>query len=179
MARKIKAKPIMELREQGQSRKSIAKTRHMSMESVCEVLSSQRYVGGCRRHADLVLRQFGNAELLGDPLHLARRRARGVHLGDRRRHCAVDALVALDDVLGEEAAAAQLGYAKRDVADARREVAFAVAVAAVGASCAQLVCLGVHYRVDHVLGERPYQFPQVDQAILEPRHRGLRGHAFC
>ena len=37
MARKIKAKLIMELREQGQSRRSIAKTRHMSMESVCEV----------------------------------------------------------------------------------------------------------------------------------------------
>ncbi|MGN8718597.1 IS21 family transposase [Ellagibacter isourolithinifaciens] len=37
MARKIKAKLIIELREQGQSRRSIAKTRHMSMESVCEV----------------------------------------------------------------------------------------------------------------------------------------------
>ena len=37
MERKIKAKLIMELREQGQSRRSIAKTRHMSMESVCEV----------------------------------------------------------------------------------------------------------------------------------------------
>lgn len=37
MARKIKAKLIMELREQGQSRRSIAKTRHMSMESACEV----------------------------------------------------------------------------------------------------------------------------------------------
>lgn len=37
MARKIKAKLIMELREQGQSRRLIAKTRHMSMESVCGV----------------------------------------------------------------------------------------------------------------------------------------------
>lgn len=37
MARKIKAKLIMELREQGVSRRSIAKTRHMSMESVCDV----------------------------------------------------------------------------------------------------------------------------------------------
>ena len=38
MARKIKAKLIMELREQGASRRSIATTRHMSMESVCDVL---------------------------------------------------------------------------------------------------------------------------------------------
>ena len=37
MARKIRTKLIMELREQGLSRRKIAKTRHMSMESVCEV----------------------------------------------------------------------------------------------------------------------------------------------
>ena len=37
MARKIKAKLIMELRDQGMSRRSIAQTRHMSMGSVCEV----------------------------------------------------------------------------------------------------------------------------------------------
>ena len=37
MARKIRAKLIMELRERGMSRRSIAKTRRMSMESVCEV----------------------------------------------------------------------------------------------------------------------------------------------
>lgn len=37
MARKIRAKLIMELREQSMSRRSIAKTRRMSMESVCEV----------------------------------------------------------------------------------------------------------------------------------------------
>jgi transposase len=37
MARKIRAKLIMELREQGMSRRSIARTRRMSMESVCEV----------------------------------------------------------------------------------------------------------------------------------------------
>lgn len=37
MARKIRAKLIMELRDQGMSRRSIAKTRHMSMGSVCEV----------------------------------------------------------------------------------------------------------------------------------------------
>jgi len=37
MARKIKAKLIMELREQGVSRRSIARTRRMSMDSVCDV----------------------------------------------------------------------------------------------------------------------------------------------
>lgn len=37
MARKIRAKLIMELREQGVSRRKIASTRHMSMESACEV----------------------------------------------------------------------------------------------------------------------------------------------
>lgn len=37
MARKIKAKVIMELCDQGMSRRSIAKTRRISMGSVCEV----------------------------------------------------------------------------------------------------------------------------------------------
>lgn len=37
MARKIRAKTIMALREQGMSRRKIAETRHMSMDSVCEV----------------------------------------------------------------------------------------------------------------------------------------------
>ena len=37
MARKIRAKLIMQLREQGMSRREIASTRRMSMDSVCEV----------------------------------------------------------------------------------------------------------------------------------------------
>lgn len=37
MARKIRAKLIMQLREQGMSRRQIASTRRMSMDSVCEV----------------------------------------------------------------------------------------------------------------------------------------------
>ena len=37
MARKIKAKLIMELRERGLSRRSIARTRRMSTDSVCDV----------------------------------------------------------------------------------------------------------------------------------------------
>ncbi|WP_418980204.1 hypothetical protein [Adlercreutzia equolifaciens] len=42
MARKIRAKLIMELREQGLSRRMIAKTRRMSMESACEVFDIAR-----------------------------------------------------------------------------------------------------------------------------------------
>jgi hypothetical protein len=47
MARKIRAKLIMELREQGMSRRSIARTRHMSMGSVCEVfdIAAERGIG--------------------------------------------------------------------------------------------------------------------------------------
>lgn len=37
MARKIRARLIMQLREQGESRRGIARIRHMSMSSVCEV----------------------------------------------------------------------------------------------------------------------------------------------
>lgn len=47
MARKIRAKLIMELREQGLSRRMIAKTRRMSMESVCDVfdIATDRDIG--------------------------------------------------------------------------------------------------------------------------------------
>lgn len=119
-----------------------------------------------RYRADLVFRQPRDAELLGDALHLAGRRARRVHLGHRRHHGAVDALVALDDVLGEEAAGPQLGYAQPDVTHARDQVALAVPVEAVGAARAQLVGLGVHYGVDHVLGQAPHQLPQVYRPVV-------------
>lgn len=39
MARKIKARLIMQLRDQAMSRREIARTWHMSMESVCEVFN--------------------------------------------------------------------------------------------------------------------------------------------
>ena len=93
--------------------------------------------------------------------------ARRVHLGHRRHHGAVDALVALDDVLGEEAAAFSLGM-RGDVAHARRQVAPAVAVAVAGAARAQPIGLGVHYRADHVLGQAPYEFPRLHRPVLEP-----------
>ena len=126
-----------------------------------------------------VLRWPGYPQLLYDALHLARRGAGGVHLGHRRHDRAVDALIALDHVLGEEAPRPQLRYPHRDVADTRDQVALAVAVAAVGASRAQLVGLGVHDRVHDVLGEAPYELPQAHRPVLEPRHRRLLPHAFC
>lgn len=136
-------------------------------------------VEALRYGADLVLRQPGYPQLLRDALHLARRGAGGVHLGHRRHDRAVDALIALDHVLGEEAPRPQLRYPHRDVADTRDQVALAVAVAAVGASRAQLVGLGVHDRVHDVLGEAPYELPQAHRPVLEPRHRRLLPHAFC
>ena len=47
MAGKIRAKLIMELREQNMSRRGIAQTRHMSMDSVCEVfgIAEERGIG--------------------------------------------------------------------------------------------------------------------------------------
>ena len=47
MARKIRAKLIMELREQGMSRRRIASSRHMSMESACKVfeIAAERGIG--------------------------------------------------------------------------------------------------------------------------------------
>ena len=131
-----------------------------------------------RYGADLVLRQPGYPQLLRDALHLARRGAGGVHLGHRRHDRAVDALVALDHVLREEAARPQLRYPHRDAADARDQVALAVAVAAVGASRAQLVGPGAHDRVRDVLGDAPHEPPRVHRSVFEPRHRRLLPHAF-
>ena len=47
MAGKIRAKLVLELREDGQSRREIAATRHMSMRSVCEVfdVADERGIG--------------------------------------------------------------------------------------------------------------------------------------
>lgn len=118
------------------------------------------------------------SQLFRYALYLARRGASGVHLGHRRHDRVVDALVAFDRVLGEEAPRPQLRYPHRDVADARDQVALAVAVAAVGASRAQLVGLGVHDRVHDVLGDAPHEHPRAHRPVLEPRYRRLLPHAF-
>ena len=120
--------------------------------------------------AHLVLREPGDAHLLGHPLHLAGAGARGVHLGDGDNEGAVDALVALEHVLREEAAGAQLGDAQRQRADAGGEAALPVAVAAVRPAPAQLVGLGVHHRVHDLLGEAPEQLLHVDCTVVETGH---------
>lgn len=56
--------------------------------------------------AHLVLREPGDAYLLGCPLHLAGAGARGVHFGHGGHEGAVDAPVAIGHVLREEAAGA-------------------------------------------------------------------------
>lgn len=68
--------------------------------------------------AHLVLREPGDAYLLGYPLHLAGARAGGVHLGDGGNEGAVHAPVALDHVVREEAAGAELRDAQRQRAGA-------------------------------------------------------------
>ena len=60
--------------------------------------------------------------------------------------------VALEHVLREEAAGAQLGDAQRQRADAGGERPLAVAVSAVRPATAELVGLGVHHGVHDLLG---------------------------
>lgn len=60
--------------------------------------------------------------------------------------------VALEHVLREEAAGAQLGDAQRQRADAGGERPLAVAVSAVRPAAAQLVGLGFHHGVHDLLG---------------------------
>lgn len=120
--------------------------------------------------AHLVLGEPGDAHLLGHPPHLAGARARGVHLGDGGDEGAVDALVALEHVLREEAAGAQFGDAQRQRADAGGERPLAVAVSAVRPAPAQLVGLGVHHGVHDLLGESAKQLLHVDGAVIETGH---------
>lgn len=75
---------------------------------------------------------------------------RGHHLGDRCDHRAVDPRVAHEQVLGEVAAAPELGDAQVDGADARHEAAFTIAVSLVAISACALR-LGVHDLVDERL----------------------------
>lgn len=126
----------------------------------------------CRRRdgAHLVLGEPGDAHLLGHPLHLAGARAGGVHLGDGGNEGAVRALVALDHVVREEAAGAELRDAQRQRADAGGERPLAVAVSAVRPAPAQLVGLGVHHGVHDLLGEAPEQLLHVDGAVVETGH---------
>lgn len=98
--------------------------------------------------ADLLPRYPLDAHGGCDPLHLPGAGAGRVHLGHGRHDGPVDALVALEYVLGEEAPRAQLRHPERQRAHARREHALAIAVPAVARGPAELVGLGVHDLVD-------------------------------
>lgn len=84
-----------------------------------------------RDDAHLVILGPGDGHPLGHSLHFAGAGARGVHLGHGGHGGAVDASVAFEHVLTEEAAGARLGGAQRHPADAGGEAALSVAVAAV------------------------------------------------
>lgn len=78
--------------------------------------------------------------------------------------------VALEHVLREEAAGAQLGDAQRQRADAGGERPLAVAVAAVHPAAAQQVCLGFHHDVQNLRGEPAQHYLHVDGAVVETGH---------
>ena len=114
-------------------------------------------------------RQPVDAELGGDPLDLAGRHARGVHLGHGRRHRLVDAAVALQYPVGEVRAAPQLGYAQRDPPGGREQAALAVAVAAVRAALAGHVGLLVHDSVQSRFQQDPDELLRIEGAVFHRR----------
>ena len=115
-----------------------------------------------------VLGEPGGAHLPRDALHLAGAGADGVHLDHGGHEGEIDALVAFDHLLREEAAGAQLGDARRQCAGAGGKRPLEVAVAAVGTASAQLVGPGVHHGVLELLGKPAEQIPHVDDVVVEP-----------
>lgn len=120
--------------------------------------------------AHLVLREPGDAHLLGHPLRLAGVGARGVRLGHGGHGGAVDAPVALEHVIREETAGALPRDARRQRDDAGGETALPVAVAAVRPAAARLIGLGVRHGVHDLLGESAEQLLHVDGAVIETGH---------
>ena len=93
-----------------------------------------------------------------------------MHLGRGGHEGAVDAPVALNHVVREEAAGAELRDTRRQRADAGGEAALPVAVAAVRPAATQVVGLGVHRGVRDLLGESAKQLMHVDGAVVETGH---------
>ena len=120
--------------------------------------------------ADLARAHLGDTEPCCYPLDLPGRDACGIHLRHGRHHGTVRAGIALDDVIGEVAPHAQLGYPHRGLADTGDEPALAVAVAGV-AVLAEHVGLRGHDLVDERLHERSSQLPQIDHSVIVLRHR--------
>ena len=120
----------------------------------------------------LRLRHRPHAELARDGLHLARRYPHDVHLGHRRDERPVHPAVALDQVLGEERASAQLRNLEGDVARGGREPPLPVAVARVDAPLVALPVGGVA----RLVGLRRHR--GVRQELEHPAPEGLQVGAF-
>lgn len=120
--------------------------------------------------AGLVPRYPLDAHGRGHPLHLPVAGVRGVHLGHGSHDGPVDALVAFERVLGEEAAGAKLRHPERQRANARREHALPVGVPAVARGLAELADLGAHDLVGHGLRQLPEELLQVDGVVREAEH---------
>lgn len=89
-----------------------------------------------------------------------------VTISDTAAITALHPRVANEQVLREEAAAPELGYAQADDADAGDEVAFAVAVPLV-ALAASVLGLRVHDLIDGRLGHDADKLPDVDHPVIE------------
>ena len=119
--------------------------------------------------AHLVLREPGDAYLLGYPLHLAGARAGGVHLGDGGNGRGPRAGGARSRRPGRSCRSGASGCAA-SACRRRCERPLAVAVSAVRPATAQLVGLGVHRGVHDLFGESGEQLPHVDGAVAETGH---------
>lgn len=100
----------------------------------------------------------------------ARSTAGSAYLGHRRDERAVDAPVALEDVLGEEAARPELRDPQIEHIQACHEAA-SVAVPIVGPIAAEPVNLGVHDGGNHLHGKQHEQRLDVNHPVRQLRHR--------
>lgn len=100
----------------------------------------------------------------------ARSTAGSAYLGHRRDERAVDAPVALEDVLGEEAARPELRDPQIEHIHACHEAA-SVAVPIVGPIAAEPVNLGVHDGGNHLHGKQHEQRLDVNHPVRQLRHR--------
>lgn len=105
--------------------------------------------------------------------------AGGVHLDRRRDEGAVDALVAIKDILGEEAVRPERGDSQVECVHACLETAAPVAVPAVGPIVSMLVGLLVHDDVHDLFGEQSEQRLDVDHPVGRPRDGDLLRHRVC
>ena len=125
---------------------------------------------------DLRARQRGDAEPLGDPLHLPGRDPRDVHLPHERGHRHVHPRPAGEHLLGEVGALPQLGDPQLDVARRRLQGARPVAVPAVGAGLRALapgrpageLGLLVHHRVHDQRQDPAGELAGVAALVPEP-----------